>query len=384
MDHAHDTESDDDLDARLAKVFEERGIANPPPRPVPRALPPPPVAKVDAPAPVAKVDAPAPRPQALPQVLPQTLPQASPRPAPLSQALPRPAPVAHKPAPPPVAPRRSSRREKTILLAMLGTLAGAFVGVLSMKLFVPRAPNGAGPDIQLESVGSGGVDLVDPPVLTALPPTAAIPPDPFRSLGLPPAAPGDEKTALHSGETSAGDASDQDASAVDADRAAAALAAGRYSRRPATDRLTPIAATDLAPVPADATPPASRFAGNPLRAPGEAFPPARRPAFAGAPDRSDPREGVVPTAATGPLDPRSASEGAAAPSAGGGYVVQEGDTWWSVAESTYGDGRLYKALFAWNRTLDQRVSLAPGTRLELPREEQLRAAWGRLVPTADP
>ena len=210
MDHTHDAESDDDLDARLARVFEERGIPIPPPRPAPRPLPPAPVARVDAPAPVAKVDAPAPRPQALPK------------------ASPRPAPVAGKPAQPPVAPRRSSRREKTILLAMLGTLAGAFVGVLSMKLLVPRAPNGAGPDIQLESVGSGGVDLVDPPVLTALPPTAAIPPDPFRSLGLPPAAPGDEKTALHSGEPSAGDGPDYHAAAaVDADRSDAALGAGR-------------------------------------------------------------------------------------------------------------------------------------------------------------
>ena len=373
MDHTHDAESDDDLDARLAKVFEERGIPNPPPRPVPRPLPPPPVAKVDAPAPVAKVDAPAPV---------ATIDAPAPRPQAVSQAPPRPAPMAGKPAPPPVAPRRSSRREKTILLAMLGTLAGAFVGVLSMKLLVPRAPNGAGPDIHLESVGSGGVDLVDPPALTALPPTAAIPPDPFRSLGLPPAAPGDEQTALQSGEPSAGDASDHDASAaVDADRADAALAAGRYSRRPASDRLTPIAATDLAPIPADAAFPASRLAGNsPLRALDEESPPTRRPAFAGAPNRSDPREGVVPTAAIRPLDPRSAREDAAAPSAGGGYVVREGDTWWSVAESTYGDGRLYKALFAWNRTLDPRVSLASGTRLELPREEQLRAAWGRLVP----
>ena len=271
MDHTHDAESDDDLDARLAKVFEERGIPNPLPRPALRPLPPPPVAKVDAPAPVAKVDAPAPVAK---------LDAPAPRPQAVSQAPPRPAPMAGKPAPPPVAPRRSSRREKTILLAMLGTLA-----------------------------------------------------------------------------------------------------AGRYSRRPASDRLTPIAATDLAPIPADAAFPASRLAGNsPLRALDEESPPTRRPAFAGAPDRSDPRQGVVPTAAIRPLDPRSAREDAAAPSAGGGYVVREGDTWWSVAESTYGDGRLYKALFAWNRTLDPRVSLAPGTRLELPREEQLRAAWGRLVP----
>jgi hypothetical protein len=155
MDHAHDAESDDDLDERLARVFEERGIPKPPPRAAARPLPSPPPQSVP---PVA----PAPGPEALPKAIPQ--------------APARPSPVAAKPAAPPVAPRRSGRREKTILLAMLGTLAGAFVGVLSMKLLVPRPPNGAGPDIHLESAGDGGLDLVEPPALTGLPPTAAIPP----------------------------------------------------------------------------------------------------------------------------------------------------------------------------------------------------------------
>ena len=359
MDHAHanDADSDDDLDERLARVFEERGIPKPPPRAAARPLPS---------ASIIPADASAPRLQAVPQAVPRT-------PS-------RPSPVAATPAAQPGTPRRSGRREKTILLAMLGTLAGAFVGVLSMKLLVPRPPNGAGPDIHLESAGDGGLDLVEPPALTALPPAAAIPPDPFRSLGLPPAAPGDEQTSFRQDDPANVDV----AAAIDAEPTGDAPAPRRASRFPATERLAPTAPPDLAPVPADTAPPASRFAANPLRAPDDEPLSERRPAFASAPDRFDRRDaGVVPAAATRPLDARSAGD-AEMPNAGGGYVVCEGDTWWSVAESTYGDGRLYKALFAWNRTLDPRVSLVPGTRLELPREEQLRAAWGRLVPTGAP
>jgi hypothetical protein len=358
MDHAHDAESDDDLDQRLARVFEERGIPKPPPRAAARPLPSPPP---QSGPPVA----PPPRPEALPKAIPQ--------------AAARPSPVAAKPAAPPVAPRRSGRREKTILLAMLGTLAGAFVGVLSMKLLVPRPPNGAGPDIHLESAESAGLDLVEPPALTGLPPAAAIPPDPFRSLGLTPAAPGDQQSSHRESEKA------DVAAAIDAETSETPPALGRFSNAPSSERLTPTAPPDLAAVPADAAPAASRFAANPLRATDDEPLPERRAAVASAPDGVDRRgEGVVPAAATRPLDSQSAEGNVAAPGAGGGYVVREGDTWWSVAESTYGDGRLYKALFAWNRTLDPRVSLAPGTRLELPREEQLRAAWGRLVPTGAP
>ena len=40
-------------------------------------------------------------------------------------------------------------RETKILLTLLGTLSSGFVGVLGSKLFVPRPPDGAGPDVHL-------------------------------------------------------------------------------------------------------------------------------------------------------------------------------------------------------------------------------------------
>jgi nucleoid-associated protein YgaU len=60
--------------------------------------------------------------------------------------------------------------------------------------------------------------------------------------------------------------------------------------------------------------------------------------------------------------------------------VRPGDSWWSLAEAAYGDGRLYRALFAWNRALAPRVSLESGTRLEIPPADRLQAAWPRLMP----
>ena len=62
------------------------------------------------------------------------------------------------------------------------------------------------------------------------------------------------------------------------------------------------------------------------------------------------------------------------------YVASPGDSWWGLAERAYGDGRFYRALFAWNRVIDQRVSLAPGTRLEIPSRARLEAAWPKLMP----
>jgi nucleoid-associated protein YgaU len=63
------------------------------------------------------------------------------------------------------------------------------------------------------------------------------------------------------------------------------------------------------------------------------------------------------------------------------YVTREGDSWWSLAEAAYGDGRLYRALYAWNRSLNERVSLVPGTSLDIPPEAKLGAAWSTLLPT---
>ena len=68
------------------------------------------------------------------------------------------------------------------------------------------------------------------------------------------------------------------------------------------------------------------------------------------------------------------------PTSAAAYVASPGDSWWGLAERAYGDGRLYRALFAWNRVIDPRVSLAPGTRLEIPARARLEAAWPKLMP----
>ncbi|MFM8704368.1 MAG: LysM peptidoglycan-binding domain-containing protein, partial [Planctomycetia bacterium] len=65
---------------------------------------------------------------------------------------------------------------------------------------------------------------------------------------------------------------------------------------------------------------------------------------------------------------------------GAAHVASAGDSWWGLAERAYGDGRLYRALFAWNRSIDPRISLAPGTRLEIPPRSKLEAAWPKLMP----
>ncbi|MFM8986174.1 MAG: hypothetical protein ACKONH_08980 [Planctomycetia bacterium] len=62
-------------------------------------------------------------------------------------------------------------RETKILLGFLGLLAGVFVGVLSMKLLVPRPPAGAGPDVHADLVADEPHELVEPPARTM--PTSA-------------------------------------------------------------------------------------------------------------------------------------------------------------------------------------------------------------------
>ena len=86
-------------------------------------------------------------------------------------------------------------RETKFLLAVLAALTGAFVGVLSMKLLVPRPPAGAGPDVEVPQELAGEQDLVEPPSLgqRSLPATAfaAAPdfvPPANRGAAAPPAA----------------------------------------------------------------------------------------------------------------------------------------------------------------------------------------------------
>ena len=213
-------------------------------------------------------------------------------------------------------------RETKFLLAVLGVLGGAFVGVLSMKLLVPRPPAGAGPDVDPQEQIVATHDIVEPPALESRATTSAFTAnrDPFvaRTAFAEPAA------------TEPAEAAEPPDFVADA----------------------PPAAT-LDPPPA--TPPEE---------PADLLPP---PAFAAPATRQlMPREASIPPTSTASI--------------AGAHVTAPGDTWWSIAERAYGDGRLYRALYAWNRRLDPRVSTAPGTRLEVPPQPKLAAAWPRLMP----
>lgn len=229
-------------------------------------------------------------------------------------------------------------RETKILLALLATLAGVFVGALSMKLLVPRPPTGAGPDVTIDTVTTGANELVDPP--------SPSPPTP----GPTPAEPA-------------------------AFAAADSPAAPRYTE----SRFTAGESGDLLPPPTQLTVP---HAETPSAAPPAAaavdFRVSGPPAVAAAPSapRRDPF--VAPARLEMPA-PQPEPSTAPAPEAVV-YMTHPGDSWWDLAERAYGDGRLYRALFAWNRTIDPRISLTPGTRLEIPPRSKLEAAWPKLMP----
>lgn len=191
-------------------------------------------------------------------------------------------------------------RETTILLAVLGVLGGAFMGVLSMKLLVPRPPAGAGPDVDPQETVVARHDLVEPPVLEPRASTSAF-----------------------------------------------------------TAKRDPFVARTAFAEPA---------AAEPAEAAGPLAPePRPRPALeAPAATQLEPGRASAPLANAAPIV--------------GTHVIAPGDTWWSIAERAYGDGRLYRALFSWNRRLDPRVSTAPGTRLEIPPRPKLAAAWPKLMP----
>jgi 5'-nucleotidase len=228
-------------------------------------------------------------------------------------------------------------RETKILLALLATLAGVFLGVLSMKLLVPRPPVGAGPDVHIDVATAESHELVDPPSLS--------PP----ALGQMANAP-----------------------AVDE---AGPPPPSRYAEsgfKPDSGDLLP------PPMPLDA-PSAVPVATMPQAAARNDERPMSPPA---APPRRDPF--VAPAGLHMPLvvPPVTESEPPAEsmPTSAAAYVAGPGDSWWALAERAYGDGRLYRALFAWNRVIDPRVSLAPGTRLEIPPRTRLEAAWPKLMP----
>lgn len=259
-------------------------------------------------------------------------------------------------------------RETKILLGLLAVLAGVFLGVLAVKLLVPRPPAGAGPDIRTEVAVARPIEVVEPP---ALDPPAA----PRRSF---PAAPAAAPAATF--DPAPGDATAVESSPEAPVTAIARAPIGQPSAAPARDPSIERASFTSPTAAANPAPPAGRPAVPEAVSAARSAPgsfPSPPPAFVAPATAAAVPSASVPTAA-------AAAPAAIAANASlhGGYFCQPGDSWWSLAEQAYGDGRLYRALFAWNRTLDPRVSLTPGTRLELPPRERLEAAWPRLLPTA--
>lgn len=296
-------------------------------------------------------------------------------------------------------------RETKILLTLLGTLSSGFVGVLGSKLFVARPPTGAGPDVHLPIRDQESGPIVEPPSFDRL-----------------------ERSIFSATDAASGDGA-ADANPPDAEPAADALADSQESdglREPPTfwQRDEQPGAFDVADGedsgPADAasepavgfprSPPfgfsdvdtdESEAGGGPssFELPTDAA--ESDLLLAGSPAAGDMNDagGVPPGAASEPpagiedADSRPSYGGLAVeppgqfaappdamPIVSGGHVVTAGDTWWSIAERAYGDGRLYKPLFAWNRAIDPRVALAPGTRLEVPPLNELATAHAGLLP----
>jgi hypothetical protein len=233
-------------------------------------------------------------------------------------------------------------RETKFLLALLGLLAGVFVGVVSLKLFIPRPPAGVGPDVHTDIAATEAQDLVEPPAL-APPPARFEPPaiDPYAG----------RSSGFGGGDGAGESASPGDPLVVPASFEAAVP-------------LSAAAPDDLLPPPREL----------PVEMPDE---PGTGEAVPGRASSVEPPPLDTPPAVPAPLTPPPAP---ATPIPGTGYLTQPGDSWWSVAERAYGDGRLYRGLFAWNRVLDPRVTLAAGTRLEIPTAAQLGAAWPALMP----
>ena len=231
-------------------------------------------------------------------------------------------------------------REKQILLGLLGLLCGGFVAVLGAKLFIPRPPAGAGPDID------AAVALVAPQLVVE-PPTLSPPRD----------APTTTALDRYAGAAGFG--------APDAAVAPAAFV-GETADEPADQRPVEAAVTVVGPTAND---------DRPQRGPG----PGTNPLRDGNDPPAPPRPAGVPTTSTPVIRSASPATPAAVPLRDA-HVTVPGDTWWGLAERGYGDGRYYRALYAWNRALDPQVSLVPGTRLEIPPSGRLEAAWPRLVP----
>lgn len=240
-------------------------------------------------------------------------------------------------------------RESRFLLGLLGLLAGVFVAAVAVRLFVPRPPQGAGPDIHATDLATVSTPTVAPPDLTPRP----LP----RSAATRPLAPAEPPKL-------------EPVVASERNQPEPPPAPSAAVPSPPTARLVsntePLAETP----PGNAAPPWASASSDRREPPPAAFPrpdipPPRQPPAAA--------DAVLPGRPLSPPEPPPVTPGVA-------YRVVAADSWWSIAERAYGDGRYYRSLFAWNRTLNPRISLAAGTTLEIPPADRLQLAWPRLIP----
>jgi nucleoid-associated protein YgaU len=265
------------------------------------------------------------------------------------------------------------------MLALLGLLAGVFVAALSLRLFVPRPPRGTGPDIHMTS-STAGTAIVPPPDLSPSPAAAApwaAPPDDATPAPSRFAAPEEPSPSPWASPTESEQPTSAPLTVLPSDEAPA-LAAIPSEAFPSTADETdrPLATASAATLVSNQVPAIPQTTATPWQQqPGSAFgiavesPAAEIAVGRGdAPAFSPPSATSLPTPTIPPITLNQP------------YRVTEGDSWWDIAERAYGDGRLYRSLFAWNRALDPRVSLAAGTVLEIPPADRLELAWPHLMP----
>jgi nucleoid-associated protein YgaU len=270
-------------------------------------------------------------------------------------------------------------RETKILLGLLGGLCCGLVVALVAKLLIVRPPEGAGVDVHPPELSEVGHITVEPPDYgVEIPPERVDSPSAVASTG-PSAPPGEAAMAAampatlgNTGLENPGLSSVADGVRLAAAEEPAGAAGNEAAGGPAAFRFAGTAH-------ARGGPEGGAIDGGAV---GEGF--AETDSAGGGGVASSPGGGAatdrqVRSETPPPRDPPAARE----IRVGTAFVVAEGDTWWSVAERAYGDGRWYRPLYAWNKTLDPRLALRPGTRIVVPTENELEAAWAALVPERD-
>ena len=271
-------------------------------------------------------------------------------------------------------------RESKFLLSLLGLLAGIFVTALALRLLIPRPPEGTGPDIHTITFNPFS-ETVSPPDLTPRPENNS--PQQERTVSdveqKQPRFPNIEASF--------------EPSYVQTQTNELPLPAIKLDTPPTLEPVNKTLSPDVqapdvqAPdvqAPDVQAPDAERFPNveHQNAAPWQTeeaiqpFPEASTKSV----DSVNSQLPLQPPPIANSLPQRSTTKPIKKLSPGMLYDVQEGDSWWQLAESAYGDGRYYRSLFAWNKTLQPRVSLSPGTTLEIPQMNQLQLAWPRLTP----